>query len=82
MTIDLAVRHVESWLERPMVQVLNPGPRHAELAFGFLRAEGRGGNLTTDAHLAALAIEVNATIYSADTDFLRFKGLRWKNPLS
>jgi predicted nucleic acid-binding protein len=63
------------------VRVLNPGPTHAELAFGFLRAEGRGGNLTTDAHLAALAIESRATLHTADTDFLRFNGLKWVNPL-
>jgi predicted nucleic acid-binding protein len=48
----------------------------------LLRAEGRGGNLTTDAHLAALAIESNATLHTADTDFLRFAGLKWLNPLT
>ena len=82
MTVDQAAKHVESWLERPMVRPVNPGPRHAELAFGFLRAEGKGGNLTTDAHLAALAIEANATLHTADTDFLRFPGLKWINPLT
>ncbi len=81
MTVDQAATHVESWFERPMVRALNPGPRHAEIAFAFLRSEGRGGNLTTDAHLAALALEANATLHTADTDFLRFTGLKWKNPL-
>ena len=82
MTVDLAASHVESWFKRPVVRALNPGPRHAELLFGFLRAEGRGGNLTTDAHLATIAIEVNATLHTADTDFLRFPGLKWVNPLA
>ena len=82
MTVDQAATHVESWLQRPMVRPVNPGPRHAELAFSFLRAEGKGGNLTTDAHLAALAIEANATLHTADTDFLRFPGLKWLNPLT
>lgn len=81
MPVDLATRHVESWFSRPMVRVLNPGPRHAELVFGFLRAEGRGGNLTTAAHLAALAREANAIIHTADTDFVRFDGVRFLNPL-
>ncbi len=81
MTVDQAATHVESWLARPMVRILNPGPRHAEIAFGLLRSEGRGGNLTTDAHLVALAMEANATLHTAGTDFLRFTGLRWKNPL-
>ena len=40
-----------------------------------------GGNLTTDAHLAALAIEHDLEVCTTDTDFARFPGLRWKNPL-
>jgi len=82
MTMDRAAAHVESWLERKIVTIINPGPRHAELLFGFLRAEGKGGNLTTDAHLAALAVEARATIFTADTDFLRFSGVKWANPLA
>jgi toxin-antitoxin system PIN domain toxin len=81
MPIDLATAHVESWFQRPVAKAVNPGPRHLEIAFGLLRAEGRGGNLTTDAHLAALAIEAGATLHTADTDFLRFPGLKWINPL-
>jgi hypothetical protein len=82
MTIELATAHVESWLRRPMVKPLNPGPKHAEIAFGFLRAEGRGGNLTTDAHIAAVALEAGATLYTTDVDFLRFRGLKYVNPFS
>ena len=82
MGIDEATANVEAWLARRIVQIINPGPRHAELLFGFLRTEGRGGNLTTDAHLAALAIEARAVIYTADTDFLRFTGVKWVNPLA
>ncbi len=81
MTVDQATGHVESWLARRVVRVLNPGPRHAELAFGFLRQAGQGGNLTTDAHLAALGVEFKGVIYTSDTDFLRFRDLRWVNPL-
>lgn len=81
MTVAQATAHVEAWYERPMVRPLNPGPRHAELVFGLLRAEGKGGNLTTDAHLAALAIEAKGRLPTTDSDFLRFSGLRWVNPL-
>ena len=35
----------------------------------------------TDAYLAALAIDYQAELHSCDTDFIRFPGLRWKNPL-
>ncbi len=83
MTVQNATRHVESWMECAAVRMLNPAsPRHAELLFGFLRAEGRGGNLTTDAHLAAFAIETRGTIHTADTDFQRFAGVRWINPIA
>lgn len=82
MPVDQAAAHVESWLDRRVVKIVNPGPRHAELVFSFLRAEGKGGNLTTDAHLAALAVEFRAIIHTADTDFLRFSGVQWLNPLN
>jgi predicted nucleic acid-binding protein len=43
---------------------------------------GTGGNLTSDAHLAALAIEHGAELCSTDNDFARFNRLRWRNPLA
>ncbi|MGC9313911.1 MAG: hypothetical protein ACP5IA_14585 [Sediminispirochaetaceae bacterium] len=42
---------------------------------------GTAGNLTTDAHIAALALETGSTIYSSDTDFLRFPGVKVVNPI-
>lgn len=59
-----------------------PGPRHLELSFSLLRDLGTAGNLTTDIQLAALAIEHQAELHSADADFARMKGLRWVNPLA
>ena len=47
----------------------------------MLRAANAAGNLVSDAHLAALAVEHNCVLQSADADFARFKGLKWKNPL-
>lgn len=72
---------VQGWLARRNVAVIHPGERHAELLFGLMRHVGVGGNLTTDAHLAALAIEYQAELHSNDADFSRFPGLRWRNPL-
>ena len=43
---------------------------------------GREGNLITDAHLAALAIEHGLTLCSTDGDFARFPRLQWRNPLA
>lgn len=76
-----AIRIVRAWLDVPRVQIVTPGDRHAEILFGLLDRLGTAGNLTTDAHLAALAIEYQAELVSADADFARFPGLRWFNPL-
>jgi toxin-antitoxin system PIN domain toxin len=76
-----ACDHVRTWLTRSHVGILHPGDRHADILFGLLEQLGVGGNLTTDAHLAALAIEYQAELYSTDADFARFPGLRWRNPL-
>jgi toxin-antitoxin system PIN domain toxin len=76
-----AIDHVRSWLDRPNVRILDPGERHLEILGELLAATGVAGNLTTDAHLAALAIEHQCEIASNDADFARFPGLRWRNPL-
>ena len=81
MTPGQAASPVESWMARQVVRIVNPDPRHAELVFGLLRKHGTGGNLATDAHLAALAVEFGAVVHTADTDFLRFDGVKWINPL-
>jgi toxin-antitoxin system PIN domain toxin len=73
---------VRSWLRAPRVQILIPGEMHAEILFGLLEKLGSAGNLTTDAHLAALAIEYRAEVASIDADFARFHGLRWFNPIA
>ena len=80
LPVSLACAHVRTWLARPCVAVLHPGTRHADVLFGLLEHLGSAGNLTTDAHLAALAIEHQAELHSTDADFARFPGLRWKNP--
>jgi uncharacterized protein len=82
MTVVDALAAVEGWLARPNVRVLVPGPRHIELAFELLRAARSAGDLTTDAQIAALALEHQAELHSNDSDFARFSGLRWIDPLS
>jgi toxin-antitoxin system PIN domain toxin len=76
-----ALTHVETWLSRAHVRFALPGPRHLDIVFGLLRELGAAGNLTTDAQLAALAIEYQGELHSNDTDFGRFRRLRWVNPL-
>jgi toxin-antitoxin system PIN domain toxin len=82
MGVASACGHVRGWLAQPYATILEPGPRHAGILFGLLESLGTAGNLTTDAHLASLAIEHQAEFHSTDADFARFSGLRWRNPLA
>ncbi len=82
LAVDDALDRVERWLTQPHVRVVVPGPRHIEIAFRLLRALGTAANLTTDTQLAAFAIENGATLCSNDSDFGRFAGLSWTNPLA
>lgn len=77
-----AVDVVRGWLSRPQVVPVEPTARHLDLVAGLLDETGTAGNLVTDAHLAVLAIEHGAVLYSADADFSRFAGLTWVNPLN
>ena len=79
---DEAFDLVEQWLDWPSVQVVRPGPQHWPLLRSLLEPLGTAGNLTTDAHLAALALEHRATLWTSDRDFLRFPGLKVSDPLA
>ena len=77
-----AIEVIRSWLARPQVRILQPGPGHLDLVDELAKAAGKAGSLTTDIHLAALAIEHGAEVHTNDGDFKRFPGLRWTNPLA
>lgn len=81
LSVDEALGAVDGWLAQPHVHFLVPGPRHLEIAFRLLRELGVARNLTTDVQLAAHAMENQARLCSNDSDFGRFPGLRWDNPL-
>jgi toxin-antitoxin system PIN domain toxin len=82
IAVDQALAVVDGWLSQPPVVTLNPGDEHWTVLTRLLTDAGSAGNLTTDAHLAALAIEHGAELCSTDTDFARFPHLRWVNPLA
>jgi len=80
LTIAQAAGVLEAWLAQPPAVVLAPTSRHLGLVHGLLAPIGSAGNLVTDAHLAALAIEHGGEVVSFDGDFGRFPGLRWRRP--
>ncbi len=82
LDVHQAIFHVRSWLAQPPVRILHPGSKFEGLFLDYLAHLGSGGNLTTDAQLAALAVEHQAELQSCDFDFSRFPGLRWINPLT
>jgi len=76
-----AVVIVADWLEQPQTVVLSPAENHWTILQRMLSAGKASGVLVSDAHLAALAVEHGATLYSTDRDFTRFPGLKFQNPL-
>ncbi|MCB1291382.1 type II toxin-antitoxin system VapC family toxin [Mycolicibacterium sp.] len=75
-----AILQVNEWLAPPSAVVVGPTARHADVLGGLLAGVGTGGNLVSDGHLAALAVEHRATIVSYDSDFSRFKSVEWLTP--
>lgn len=80
-TMANAMDQVRAWLGRDNVWIPQPTDRHAEILSRLLVDARVTRDLTSDAHLAALAIEHGLTLCSTDRDFARFPGLRWMNPL-
>ncbi len=77
-----AWRQALAWLDSETAWIPQPTERHAELLGELLATPGVHANLVPDAHLAVLAMEHGLTLCSADSDFARFPGLRWLNPLA
>jgi toxin-antitoxin system PIN domain toxin len=80
LAVDQAVRQMEDWLGHPASVMVEPTTRHGAVLAGLLRQVGTGGNIVSDAHLAALAVEHGAGVVTFDADFGRFPGVRWARP--
>jgi predicted nucleic acid-binding protein len=80
MSLDEALQYVEEWLEWESVWVPQPTERHGEVFARLLRQTNRP-RLVSDAHVAAIAIEHDLTLCSADHDMRMFPGLKIHNPL-
>lgn len=77
-----AISRVQSWFDQSCVRVIHPGEQHWVIFQQMLRGGNAVGNLVSDAHLAALAVEHNGVLYSTDAGFSRFRGLKWRNPIA
>lgn len=80
LPVPAALAQMKAWLAQPNSLIVEPTARHLELMDGLLAHTGAGGNLVSDCHLAALALEHNATVITYDYDFGRFQGVRWQPP--
>ena len=76
-----ARRLVGSWLALPQARSLLPAVDHFAQVMDLMDEAMATGPILSDAILAAYAMSNRATLHSSDTDFARFKGLDWVNPL-
>lgn len=77
-----AIGFVDSLLEGPAVELIEPGRRHWPI-FGELVSSMRlRGNDVPDAYLAAMAVEQGGTWVTSDHGFARFRSLRIVDPLA
>ena len=81
LSTDQAIDRVQGWIDQPCTRLIRPSERHWEVFKGLLESGQARGNLVTDARIAALAIEHGCELASSDSDFSRFPGLKWRNPL-
>ena len=82
LSVGDALGRVEEWLTLPQVHLIHPPQGHFQAWSTLLKQLGTAANLTTDAHLAALAIERGLVLHTTDADFSRFPGLKWRNPIA
>lgn len=80
LTVEQAGSIVDAWLSRPNVIQGSAGAEHWRILRELLEGVGTGGNLVTDAHIAALALELDAPVTTFDNDFGRYPGVRWQLP--
>ena len=82
LSTDEALAYLDRWIAHPLTVIVDPTPNHAAILRDLLEELGTAGNLVTDAHLAALALEHGAELQMDDTVFGRFHRLRWVDPLA
>ncbi|MBV9273678.1 MAG: PIN domain-containing protein [Verrucomicrobia bacterium] len=81
-SVQAAIREANAWSEQPNVRVLAADQDDWQEACRLLKNAGGSGNLVTDAQLGAFALSYRGTVHTADTDFQRFPGVSWFNPIT
>lgn len=81
LSLAQAIKRVQSWLDQPCTRLIAPTDRHWAVLQQLLNDGQALGNLVTDAHLAALAVQHGCELMSTDADFARFPRVKWTNPL-
>lgn len=82
LTPRQAIAKIQTWLNLPNISLISESEQHWTILQQLLDELGTAGNLTSDAHLAAIALSLGASVVSCDADFARFRLLRWENPLT
>jgi len=80
LAVHEVMGRIQAWLDLPHVHIVQPSGSHFSRLRDVLERLGTAANLTTDAHLAVLAMERGYVLFSTDSDFARIDGLRWANP--
>ena len=81
LSAEQAIRKLDGWLAHANVRLVRETDEHWRILKDLVNQTGTAGNLTTDAHLASLAIAYGAVLVSCDSDFSRFPKLRWEKPV-
>ena len=82
LDVSQALSIIRGWLRHPLVSVAVPDRGNHERAMQLIDGVGTAGNLTTDAQIAAIALDHGAIVHTNDADFRRFPSVRWHNPLT
>lgn len=78
VSVETATAWLDTLEKHPSIKMINPGSAHSGILRHLLLSLGTGANLVTDAHIAALALELDATVATGDRDFQRFPGVKLK----
>ena len=71
-SIGEVAERLDGLLLHPMIQIIGPTERHWAIFRKILTEMKISGDVVMDAHIAALAVEHNASVATADKDFRRF----------